>query len=146
MLLNYLSLFIFILFSIPIVYKDLKEKKIPDFFSFTGIITLLITRIIFFKDTFFLFLLAGVIGFLFFLIINLATKGKLGMGDVKYSGFIGLFLGIEGYFLAIIFTCVIALLVAFVLIKLGKINLKTKIPFGPFMFVGAFGGWVYGLV
>jgi prepilin signal peptidase PulO-like enzyme (type II secretory pathway) len=75
--------------------------------------------------------------FVFFLAIFLFSRGKwIGFGDVKYALLMGLVLGfpdvIIGLFLANFFGAIIGL----VLIAVGKKNMKSEIPFGPFLVAG----------
>ncbi len=65
----------------------------------------------------------------------------MGWGDVKMAGVLGLFLGwvspssaISGTFLAFLFSATFGV----ILMALGRANRKTRIPFGPFMILGAF--------
>ncbi len=83
-----------------------------------------------------------------FAAIHLAYPAGMGFGDVKLSLLIGLFLGWIrlavvpiGFFIAF----AVATVVSVVLIILGKGGRKTKIPFGPFMAVGAMGAVQWGV-
>ena len=75
----------------------------------------------------------------FFLLLNLVTRGGMGMGDVKLALAIGLTLGSQAPRLV-----VISLALAFVLgaaaslfaIAAKKLHLKSSLPFGPFMLAG----------
>jgi leader peptidase (prepilin peptidase) / N-methyltransferase len=64
----------------------------------------------------------------------------MGMGDVKLAGSIGLVVGYLGGFQLVAFaygTIISAVVVAFSLITLRRARLASRIPFGPYLAVGA---------
>ena len=74
-----------------------------------------------------------------FLIVSFATRGGMGMGDVKLSAGIGLiagFYGTQTLFLSTLLSFTLGALVGVALLLLRKGNLKTTLPFGPFMIIG----------
>lgn len=74
-----------------------------------------------------------------FLIVSFATRGGMGMGDVKLSAGIGLiagFYGTQTLFLSTFLSFILGALVGVALLLLRKGNLKTALPFGPFMIIG----------
>jgi leader peptidase (prepilin peptidase)/N-methyltransferase len=76
---------------------------------------------------------------LFFLFIVLVSRGKwMGMGDVKLAFFMGLFLGFPKIITALFLAFFIGAVIGVILIFSGKKNLKSEIPFGPFLVVGTF--------
>jgi len=83
----------------------------------------------------------------FYLILALIRPGGMGLGDVKLAGVIGLFLGWIG-----VGSVVVGAFSAFLLGGLFSIGLmifrkagmKAKIPFGPWMLVGAWVGVFFG--
>lgn len=68
-------------------------------------------------------------------------REAMGMGDVHLLGMIGAFFGWAGVFFALFAGCVLAILAALV----GRIGFGIRLPFGPFMALGALawmsGGW-----
>jgi prepilin signal peptidase PulO-like enzyme (type II secretory pathway) len=81
-------------------------------------------------------LIAAILGFLLFFLIRIFTKG-LGLGDVKYSFFIGLFCGLEGCSIAFFTAALSGLIVAGILILTKKMDSTKPIPFAPFLSFGA---------
>lgn len=85
--------------------------------------------------------------FVFYLILAIVKPGGMGMGDVKLAGVIGLFLGWIG-----VGAVVVGAFSAFLLGGLFSIGLlifrkagrAAKIPFGPWMLVGAWVGVFFG--
>ena len=76
---------------------------------------------------------------LFFLIIFLVSKGKwLGFGDVKLAFFMGIFLGFPNILTALFLAFFIGAIIGVGLILAEKKNLKSQVPFGPFLIAGTF--------
>ncbi len=67
----------------------------------------------------------------------LLKKEAMGMGDVKLLAMIGAFLGWPWALFTIFTSSLLGTLAAVVLLALGKASLKGKIPFGPFLCLGA---------
>jgi len=82
--------------------------------------------------------IAGAGAFLFFLLAALAKPGGMGMGDVKLVGVLGLYLG-RAVVPAIFIGLFAGALVGMIIIRrLGRERgRKTKVPFGPFLALGA---------
>jgi len=81
--------------------------------------------------------------FLFYLLMSLLYRGGMGMGDVKLAGVLGLFLAWQGWgSLAVgaFAPFLIGGVFGVILVALRKAGRKTKIPFGPWMLLGAWVG------
>lgn len=126
-----------ILFSALLVASmiDFKWKIIPNgiviFIFIVGII-----NVIFFSKTY----IDSLIGFFavstILMIINILTKGQMGMGDVKLMAVCGLILGWQQILLALMIGSIIGSIVGLTLIALKKTSRKEQIPFGPYLSVG----------
>ena len=84
---------------------------------------------------------------LLYLVIALAYRGGMGLGDVKLAGVLGMFLGWFGWdalavgaFAAFLLGGVLAL----ALLATGRARRGTRIPFGPWMLAGALLGIAAG--
>lgn len=82
------------------------------------------------------YLAAGLMSATFFFIVAVLKPGGMGMGDVKLAGMLGFFLGravLTGLFLGFLIGAVtgVALMAA------GIKGRKSRIPFGPFLAIGA---------
>jgi leader peptidase (prepilin peptidase) / N-methyltransferase len=78
---------------------------------------------------------------LFYLALHLATRGGMGMGDVKLAAGIGLLVGHLGWNQVVIATFAAfagGALSGFGLLATRRGGLKARIPFGPWMVLGAF--------
>lgn len=80
----------------------------------------------------------------FLLMLNIVTRGGMGMGDVKLAAVIGLFLGWPLTALALFAAFLLGGLGGVLLIMSGKKKRKDPIPFGPFLSAGAFVGFMWG--
>jgi len=81
--------------------------------------------------------IGGVIGFVVFFVIALASRGGMGWGDVKLAALVGLATGFPLVFVAVIMAALMGGVVAVVLLATKKRGRKQAIPFGPFLSVAA---------
>ena len=84
-----------------------------------------------------------------------AQREGMGLGDVKMLAMVGAFVGAPGALLTMLLGSLIGTLYVAPLLATGRHNMKTPVPFGPFLGVGAlavifFGDamidWYLGLV
>jgi len=80
--------------------------------------------------------LAGVIAFVCFVVLAVAFRGGLGMGDVKLAGFLGFLLG-GAVVAALIGGCVLGGVAAAALIAGGRANRASTFAYGPYLALGA---------
>ena len=82
-------------------------------------------------------ILGGIVGFAFFELLVLATRGRgMGMGDVKLALALGFLLGWPGIAVATMAAFIIGAIVGTAAIALGKNKLGGTLPFGPFLALG----------
>ena len=141
------ALFVFLISAlfIPIIFIDLNHGIIPD--ELTSILTIIVSFFVLLSPlTIVSHVLSGISAFFFFLALFFITKGKgMGLGDVKLSFALGLFLGfpkvIAGFYMAFLGGAIISLLLVF----LGKKRFKKgTIPFGPFLVIATFCSYFWG--
>jgi leader peptidase (prepilin peptidase) / N-methyltransferase len=89
-------------------------------------------------------MVGGAIGFLFFYIAALIYRGGLGAGDVTFATFMGLVCGFPGIVSAIIITVLSGGLGSLLLLLSKKVSLKSSIPYGPFLVIGAWSVMLWG--
>lgn len=83
---------------------------------------------------------AALVLFGVFLVLALISPRSLGMGDVKLAGLLGLYLGWLGWAAVIVGAAagfVVQALLALVLLAGRRIGLRSELPFGPAMLLGA---------
>lgn len=153
-ILNLLYLgFISCLFIIIFVY-DFKYLLIPDSIVFLGIGGSLLAILVkwflsgcFFALScdFFSTILATLVGGGFFLILVTISREKwMGWGDVKLGFLLGLFLGWPNILVAMFLAFLLGSIIGVLLIVSGSKKLKSQVPFGPFLVVGAFVALLWG--
>lgn len=136
---SYFNIFFFLIFFSLLFLAsiiDIKHKIIPNKINFLGVIIALIFAV--FGDGLEIYesILGVLIPFAFFLLLAIIFKGKLGFGDVKFIALIGAFLGFEKTFVVIFLASTIALITS-IIYGIIKKDLRFKIPFGPFLALGA---------
>ena len=68
----------------------------------------------------------------------------MGFGDVKLAILLGLFLGFPNILVALFFAFFLGAIIGTALMIFGKKNLKSEIPFGPFLITGTFLAFFWG--
>jgi leader peptidase (prepilin peptidase)/N-methyltransferase len=84
--------------------------------------------------------LGGIALFGVYLVLALISPKGMGMGDVKFAGFVGMFLAFDGWstlLLGATASFLLAALVGAVLLLARRVDRTSTIPFGPLMFLGA---------
>jgi leader peptidase (prepilin peptidase)/N-methyltransferase len=92
-------------------------------------------------------LLAAAALFAFYFLLAFIYPAGMGFGDVKFSGVLGLYLGWVSWGAVIIGTFaafVLGAVVGIAVLVGGRGGRKTKVPFGPFMVLGAYLGLLAG--
>lgn len=124
---------------------DYKTHKIPNKLLLIGVIL----RTVFLgaeflggSDGFWEEVVFAVIGLAFglgvMLLLSLLTKRGIGYGDVKLFGWLGYALGFMETYNILFYSILYAALAGVYLIAVKKYGKKTKIPFAPFIFLGAY--------
>jgi leader peptidase (prepilin peptidase)/N-methyltransferase len=139
-----LSLFAFATLSLPLAIIDLQVRRLPNSLTLAGSVIGFICSVaqsVSSKNIHFLIhgISYGFFAALFFLMLNLISRGGMGIGDVKLAGMAGLLLFacpgnvmIFGLFAAFF----LGALWGIVLMIFAGAKRKTAIPFGPFILLG----------
>lgn len=129
---------LFIVSSLVVLFSsDLKYGILPDkvLLPATAVCVIFYGFIYTTNSAPFLFSALGAGGF--FLALFLGTKGKgMGFGDVKLAFFMGLLLGFPGIVYALYIAFLTGAVLSFILILWKKKQVKSTIPFGPFLVSG----------
>jgi len=81
----------------------------------------------------------------FFFLLHLITKGRgMGLGDVKYAFFMGLFLSWPKIIVGLYLAFLTGALVGVILILMGNKKFGQHVAFGPFLVLGTFVSWFWG--
>ena len=91
------------------------------------------------------FILAVIIASGFFLTIFLVSRGKwMGFGDVKLAILMGLVLGFPSILVALFLAFFFGAIIGVGLMAFNKKDLKSEIPFGPFLIFGTLAAMLWG--
>lgn len=138
-----LGLIVVVLLIFSAVF-DWKYMILPDFATVILIIMAFL-GVIFDESNIIPYLLSALIASGFLLVLNLITKGKgMGMGDVKFALFMGLFLGYPKIIVAFYVAFVVGAIYGLGLIFFKKASKKSQVPFGPFLILGTLTAWWWG--
>lgn len=137
--------FIFLIFSaflIIISFIDLHHKIIPDVISLPGILFGLALSFFFSHITWYDSLIGiigggGVLYLVAVLFERLAGKEGMGGGDIKLLAMIGAWMGWKSIPFVIIVSSLTGIVMGGGSLLLGRKGFQTKIPFGPFLALGA---------
>lgn len=129
--------FLFSSFLIIIFVYDLKYYIIPDKVIYPAVLVAFLYNLLYSRFYILDSIYSAFGASLFFLSIFLISRGKwLGFGDVKLALFMGLFLGFPNILVALFLAFFIGAIIGLGLIIAGKKNLKSEVPFGPFLVTG----------
>ena len=101
---------------------------------FFGIVGLVIS---FFKGQYsFLSMLGGVLIGIFFYILSIVSKEKIGKGDAIIIAATGAYLGFVNTIILVWISSVLALIAGLIVVRRHKLNNEPELPFIPFMLLG----------
>ncbi len=139
--------FIFNTTLIATIFIDLEFRIIPDRFSLGGWVMALLCSALWGVPPFLHSLAGGLMGFGIFFVMawgyeRLKKVEGLGFGDVKMMGWLGSWLGIFTVPFVILISSLTGLVAGLIAMRSSQDGLKTAIPFGPFLAIGAYVVWV----
>ena len=138
-------IFIFLISVLIVVsFIDIKYQIIPNEITFTFIpigliLSLFFNHIKFLDSLLGLLIPAGIL-----LLIAFIYKKGMGIGDVKLIGMIGVFIGWEYALISIFIGALFGSIYGIYMMVTGNMTRKTRIPFGPFISLGAVIMILYG--
>jgi len=140
--------FIFISALLVIIRTDLETMLISRFTTLFLIPIALVFSLTYFKNSQLLpitileSILGTVFGYLILYLVNkiffLVTKKEgMGQGDMDLLATIGAFTGIMGAWISLMVGSITGSIVGIIMLYFGNSKMNTKIPFGPFLALGA---------
>jgi leader peptidase (prepilin peptidase)/N-methyltransferase len=127
---------------------DLEHQILPNSVTIPGIAVGLASSLVlppgWFASLLGVLLGGGSLWALFEIWVRLRHEEPLGGGDVKMLAMIGAFLGWKQVVLTLLLSSSAGSLVGLGLIAIGKGNLKSKLPYGTFLAVGAAASSLFG--
>ncbi len=136
-----LFLAVFLLFSIPASIVDIRQRRIPNWTTYSGLVVFFALRFFSFGNSAGRIVLEMLAGFLIFMLIRIFTKGKLGMGDIKFASLMAAYNGFPDWFVATGFASILGLIFAVTGLVFGNLNRNSKISFAPFLTAGSIGAY-----
>ncbi|NOK62382.1 MAG: leader peptidase (prepilin peptidase) / N-methyltransferase [Chloroflexi bacterium AL-W] len=134
--LEIISLILAIPVLIYVSFTDIRERRIPNRVMFPALAVAFTVAMI--RPERGSLLLGGLIMCGIMLIPSLVLgKRTIGGGDVKLAFFLGLILGMPTAFWAILVTYLIALVYASIGLILGRLKIRSKVAFAPFLALGS---------
>jgi len=132
-----------------VTITDLEHRLIPNRAILPAIGLAALTSPLWFGPGWYLAFVGGAIGFAFFWLAaivggRLIGRGAMGGGDVKLAAYVGLITGFPGIITALIVTILAGGLISLALLLIHVVNLRSGIPYGPFIVVGGFISMVWG--
>ena len=125
-----ISVLIILTFSLILSVQDIKQMAVRTFILWVGILAALVCQLIFLREMTWIYILSSLLMGIFYFAVRKITKGKLGMADVFFGFFQGLFLVPKMIPLCLGIECLAALC-----FMKKKTDRKT-FPFIPFMSFG----------
>lgn len=120
-----------------ITFIDIDYQIIPNVITLPGILIGLVSAYLFLPHS----IISAIIGLLggggLLLLLAVLYPGGMGSGDIKMVAMLGTLLGWQKIFLTIFIGSLIGSIIGIALILLKKKGRKAKIPFGPYLALGA---------
>lgn len=131
-----ISLILAVPILIYVSFTDIRERRIPNRVMFPSLAVAFTVAMIRPERV---SLLLGALLMCSIMLLPSLVLGKrtIGGGDVKLAFFLGLILGLPTAFWAILATYVIACIYASIGLILGKLKIRSKVAFAPFLALGS---------
>jgi leader peptidase (prepilin peptidase)/N-methyltransferase len=132
-----------------VTVTDFEYRLIPNRAIIPSIVIAALVSPLWFGPGWYYALVGGAIGYGFFWITvqlgdRFLGRGAMGWGDVKLAAFVGLITGFPGIITALVITIIAGGVISLILLVTRIVNLKSGIPYGPFICLGGFITMLYG--
>lgn len=126
------------------VLTDIRKQLILDLVTLPMLGLLIICRLFIGTESFWHYLLGGIIGFSLLFIIAIVSKGGMGGGDIKLYAAIGVALGPLLTVMSLVLASFVGAIAGLFLMMTGKLKRKEPMAFGPFIMIGTLISYAYG--
>jgi prepilin signal peptidase PulO-like enzyme (type II secretory pathway) len=133
---------IFLLFSLPASWIDIRSYRIPDALVFPCFMLICGFYLLIDPGVFLNHLGTALMSALFFLLIR-RICGGIGLGDVKFAALIGLCCGLPWTCIAFLAAALTGILGILIRDRTGSGNLHRPIPFAPFLSAGTIAAYFF---
>jgi leader peptidase (prepilin peptidase)/N-methyltransferase len=133
-----------------VTVTDFEHRLIPNRAILPAILMAALTSWLWFwREYWYVAFVGGLIGYGFFWLAavlggKFLGRGAMGGGDVKLAAYVGLITGFPGIITALVVTILAGGIISFVLLLIRVVNLRSGIPYGPFIALGGFVTMVWG--
>jgi leader peptidase (prepilin peptidase)/N-methyltransferase len=132
-----------------VTVTDLEHRLIPNRAIIPAIVIAALVSPLWFGPGWYLALVGGAIGFGFFWLAvvvgsRIIGPGAMSEGDVTLATFVGLITGFPGIITALVITIIAGGVISLILLVTRIVNLRSGIPYGPFICLGGFITMLYG--
>jgi leader peptidase (prepilin peptidase)/N-methyltransferase len=140
---------VFVSILVMIIVTDIREMIIPNRIVYSGIIILIVIRLVIHPLSLINYGLAFILGGGLLLAISvigtfILRKEGMGGGDIKLFALAGLVLGIKLTLLSIFVSSLLGTLFGVGMMAIGRYERGKHIPFGPFIAVGSMISLIWG--
>ncbi len=122
---------------------DLRYHRLPDVLVWSGVAGVLAIRLFYRPLPWWSYLAGGLAGMGLLALLRVASRGGMGLGDVKVFGLIGLLTGLSGMVLTLILASVAGSVAGIASAATGRLRPDHRIPFGPAIALAAMGVYLY---
>lgn len=130
--------------AVIVSVSDLAYMLIPNRILLFFLPLLLLARVLHHDLPLWQYALGALAGGGVLLLIHLASRGGMGLGDMKLFAICGLVLGTVQIGTALLLACLAGTLIGGMLLLLGIVKRKQPIPFGPFLAFGTLAAYLFG--
>jgi prepilin signal peptidase PulO-like enzyme (type II secretory pathway) len=132
------------------IWYDIESFLVPNALTYPGILLVLSAALLFHDAEFAGALLGMVAGGMAFVVLNVISKGAVGIGDAKLVAFGGALVGVQYLLIALLIGSVGMLLPSLVLLAVRGIGRRQALPYAPalasgFIIVALINGTTLGL-
>ncbi len=133
-----------------VTVTDFEHRLIPERATLPAIAVAALTCWLWFwHEYWYVAFIGGLIGYAFFwLAVVVGNKaigrGAMSRGDITLATYVGLITGFPGIITALVVTILAGGIISFVLLLVRVVNLRSGIPYGPFIALGGFVTIVWG--
>ncbi len=133
-MLTTIKMVILVIILVLVINSDLKKMIIPNKILIIGAVIGIAFAVLSPSWT---WIIGALIGGGLFLVIYLVMPGMLGEGDIKLATLIGLYLGWPNIVPVILVSIMAGAVICLFLVLIRKATMQSKVPFAPFLGIGA---------
>lgn len=126
------------------VLTDIRKQLILDVVTLPMLGLVVISRLFIGTESFWHYLLGGIVGFSLLLLLAIVSKGGMGGGDIKLYAAIGVALGPLLTVMSLVLASFVGAITGLFLMMTGKLKRGQPLAFGPFIMIGTLISYGYG--